>query len=718
MSKVLNITNADFLQNPYITYGSLRKLGAVHFLPENNTWLVVDFEEIKQILDNPSLFSSEGENGFDPILLNCDPPKHTHHRKILTGDGAPFSSKRISKLETDNREIAQDLLQPLLENTSIEVLSDFALPFSSLVILNLLGINTQNNAALKAWSQSVVANKPNSKSDFAEQKWEQLKPIVKQWINDANKNPEGEGLSEIIFHSFSQKNFTDEDTLNLVKVLLLGGNETTPNLISSALLILLNNSELLNEVRNNYDLIDAVINETLRLETPTQIIHRTTRENVTIGKKLIPKGSLVSLALGAANRDPKVFENPHKFDINSKERKILSFGFGPHYCLGAHLAKQEAQITLELLLKSFPDLRLDKQEHLVYKSSSFVRGLERLTIKLSENKFHKPISTVKKEAVELLKNSTLPNGEFPTYEYYPNTEELRPKGWHITAPSPFVHANVVLSLINLKNIGLESVIVKGTEFIQSQKEYGDVWRFWQFGSAANNVPPDADDTAICSAVLESVGKKLENRKLLEANIEANGVLKTWISPKLSDFFMRPRLSYKWWREKQYYQPTVDANLFNLNDFELGVMANTLLYLGENSITKPSVELCIDLWKDNKGTNHFYNNDMVIAYHIARAYKRGIASFEKLSADILERIEIRFNTLSFPELLLAGLCIKYFKLTTNMGNRIADRVKSSVVEEDFVFPHFGYFTSKDRNYVAGSPMLLVCWFLELSEEWDC
>ncbi len=718
MSKVLNITNADFLQNPYITYGSLRKLGAVHFLPENNTWLVVDFEEIKQILDNPSLFSSEGENGFDPILLNCDPPKHTHHRKILTGDGAPFSSKRISKLETDNREIAQALLQPLLENTSIEVLSDFALPFSSLVILNLLGINTQNNAALKAWSQSVVANKPNSKSDFAEQKWEQLKPIVKQWINDANKNPEGEGLSEIIFHSFSQKNFTDEDTLNLVKVLLLGGNETTPNLISSALLILLNNSELLNEVRNNYDLIDAVINETLRLETPTQIIHRTTRENVTIGKKLIPKGSLVSLALGAANRDPKVFENPHKFDINSKERKILSFGFGPHYCLGAHLAKQEAQITLELLLKSFPDLRLDKQEHLVYKSSSFVRGLERLTIKLSENKFHKPISTVKKEAVELLKNSTLPNGEFPTYEYYPNTEELRPKGWHITAPSPFVHANVVLSLINLKNIGLESVIVKGTEFIQSQKEYGDVWRFWQFGSAANNVPPDADDTAICSAVLESVGKKLENRKLLEANIEANGVLKTWISPKLSDFFMRPRLSYKWWREKQYYQPTVDANLLNLNDFELGVMANTLLYLGENSITKPSVELCIDLWKDNKGTNHFYNNDMVIAYHIARAYKRGIASFEKLSADILERIEIRFNTLSFPELLLAGLCIKYFKLTTNMGNRIADRVKSSVVEEDFVFPHFGYFTSKDRNYVAGSPMLLVCWFLELSEEWDC
>jgi len=718
MSKVLNITNADFLQNPYITYGSLRKLGAVHFLPENNTWLVVDFEEIKQILDNPSLFSSEGENGFDPILLNCDPPKHTHHRKIITGDGAPFSSKRISKLETDNREIAQALLQPLLENTSIEVLSDFALPFSSLVILNLLGINTQNNAALKAWSQSVVANKPNSKSDFAEQKWEQLKPIVKQWINDANKNPEGEGLSEIIFHSFSQKNFTDEDTLNLVKVLLLGGNETTPNLISSALLILLNNSELLNEVRNNYDLIDAVINETLRLETPTQIIHRTTRENVTIGKKLIPKGSLVSLALGAANRDPKVFENPHKFDINSKERKILSFGFGPHYCLGAHLAKQEAQITLELLLKSFPDLRLDKQEHLVYKSSSFVRGLERLTIKLSENKFHKPISTVKKEAVELLKNSTLPNGEFPTYEYYPNTEELRPKGWHITAPSPFVHANVVLSLINLKNIGLESVIVKGTEFIQSQKEYGDVWRFWQFGSAANNVPPDADDTAICSAVLESVGKKLENRKLLEANIEANGVLKTWISPKLSDFFMRPRLSYKWWREKQYYQPTVDANLLNLNDFELGVMANTLLYLGENSITKPSVELCIDLWKDNKGTNHFYNNDMVIAYHIARAYKRGIASFEKLSADILERIEIRFNTLSFPELLLAGLCIKYFKLTTNMGNRIADRVKSSVVEEDFVFPHFGYFTSKDRNYVAGSPMLLVCWFLELSEEWDC
>ena len=717
MSKGLNITNTDFLQNPYITYSFLRKSGTVHFLSENNTWLVIGFEEIKQILENPSIFSSEGENGFDPILLNCDPPKHTDHRKILTGDGAPFSSKRISKLEIDNRAIAENLLHPLMQNSGIEVLNDFALPFSSLVILNLLGINTQNSEALKAWSQSVVEVKSVGKIDSAELKWEQLKPIVKQWIDEAKNNPNGEGLSEMIFHSFTQANFTNEDVLHLIKVLMLGGNETTPNLISSALIVLLNNEELINEVRNDYNLIDAVINETLRLETPTQIIHRTTKEDVIVGDKEIPKGSLLSLALGAANRDPGVFQNPNKIDINRKERKIISFGFGPHFCLGAHLAKQEAQITLELLLKSFPFLSLDRTNPLKYKPSSFIRGVEVLNLNFTKRTGHKTITEVKEEAITLIQNRQLTSGEFPTFEYYPNTEELKGKGWHITSPSPFVHSNVIFSLMNLKGKGMESVIKKGTEFIQSEQEYGEVWRFWKLGSGNNDVPPDIDDTAICSVVLERQGVQLDNKKLLQGNINSSGSIKTWISPSIGSFFKKPKLNFKWYSEKPLYQSTIDANLLNLDDFEVGVMANALLYLGENESTKSSIELCIDLWENNKDLNHFYNNDLVIGYHIARAYRGEIKLFKNLSASILELIEIRFNNLSFPELLLAGLCISYFNLATNLKYQIAQRVKNCVVEEGFVFPQFEYFTSKDRNYVAGSPVLVASWFLELSEEWE-
>jgi cytochrome P450 len=714
--KKLDISSKQFSQNPYGTYAELRESGTVHYLSENSTWLIIGFNEIVEILNNTEVFSSAGENSFDPILLNCDPPKHTIHRRVLSVDHALFSSSRVSKIEAQNRQIANNLISGLLDKKSFDLLKDFALPFSSLVILNLLGLSSENNEELKEWSKSAVSAESIFNTEYALEKWEELKPIVRTWIEQAKQNPDKKGLSEIIFHPYSVESFSEEDILNLTKVLLLGGNETTPNLVSSALLILLNNNNLLYKVKSDYSLIDAVINETLRLEAPTQIIQRTNTKEVEIGGKLIPKGSLISLAIGAGNRDPSTFKNADEFDIDRSRTKILSFGFGPHYCIGAHLAKQEARIALGLLLETFPYVRLRKGADRNYRHSSHIRGLEKLELRVDEPGI-KNLSEVKQEAIELLKASQLYSGEFPTYEYYPKTEELEEKGWHITAPSPFVHANVIFSLMNLKHGGLESVIEKGIEFIQSEKEYGNVWRFWKLGTANNNVPPDIDDTAICSVVLERLGIHLDNKKLLEGNIEANGVLKTWIYPKLSDFFKRPRLSYKWWREKQYYQPTVDANLLNLNDFELGVMANTLLCLGENSITKPSVGFCIDLWKDNKDTNHFYNNDLVISFHIARAYKGGIDSFKKLSTDILERIEIRFNTLSFPELLLAGLCIKYFKLTTNMESRIADRVKSRVIEEDFVFPHFEYFTSKDRNYVAGSPILVCCWFLELAEEWD-
>ncbi|MDB4061258.1 cytochrome P450 [Vicingaceae bacterium] len=713
----IDISSWEFSQNPFWFYDKLRKNGPIHYLERNKTWLIIGFDEIIEVLNNSQVFTSEGIHSFDPILLNCDPPKHTKNRKILAGDQALFSSGRVSKLEQTNRGIAARLIREIKKDSPFDLLKEFALPFSSLVILDLLGLKVEEHNELKSWSQSAVSNQSIHDREYANKHWEGLKPIIKQWIENSKKNPENPGINEFIFHPRAIENFTTEDILNLTKVLLLGGNETTPNLVSSAILLLFNNPELLSKVKTQPDLIDLVINETLRLEAPTQIIQRTCLIEIEIGGQKIPKGSLVSLAIGAGNRDPNAFENPDIFNLYREKSRILSFGFGPHYCLGAQLSRQEAKISLELILNEFPELGLVRSQNFEYRYSSHVRGLNKLMLRPFKVK-KQTFEAVRKHIIKLIKVTQLKTGEFPTYEYYPNTEELRQKGWHITAPSPFVHANVVLSLINLKNVGLESVIEKGTEFIRSQKEYGDVWRFWQLGVGVNNVPPDVDDTAICSAVLESIGKKLENKKLLEANITANGVLKTWIYPKLIDFFMRPRLSYKWWREKQYYQPTIDANLLNLNDYELGVMANTLLYLGENSTTKTSVEFCIDLWKENKDTNHFYNNEMVIAYHLARAYKGGVDSFEKLSADILEQIEVRFNTLFFPELLLAGLCIKYFKLTTDLKSQIAERVRSTVIEEDFVFPQFEYFTSKDRNYVAGSPMLVMCWFLELSEEWDC
>jgi cytochrome P450 len=713
----IDITNRLFSQNPFEYYERLREVGPVHFLEKNNAWLVIGFEEITEVLNQPKVYTSEGQFSFDPILLNCDPPKHTQNRKILASDQALFSSNRISKIEEKNREIANQLIAEIRLKSDFDLLKDFALPFSSLVILDLLGLKVEDNQALRVWSQFAVSNESIHDREFAEQQWETLKPIVEQWIEDGKMNPEKPGINEFIFHPHAADYFSKEDIVNLTKVLLLGGNETTPNLVSSAFLLLFKHPELLEKIKTDSNLIPAVINETLRLEAPTQIIQRTSLVETKLGGVTIPKNSLVSLAIGAGNRDPKVFENPNIFDVFRPKSKILSFGFGPHYCLGAHLARQEAEIALELIIKEFPDLNISWNQEFVYRNSSHVRGLNSLIINTKLSKVNS-IEQVRKKAIELIKASQLPSGEFQTFEYYPNNEELKEQGWHYTKPSPFVHANVIYSLGNvIDKEAFRLNTLSGIDFIVSRKEKGDVWRFWEIQPGINNVPADVDDTAICSAVIARNGLEVENKELFYRNINKDGSLKTWLLPNFSLFFTHPNLFLEWSKQKNFYKPTLQSGMFNETDVELGVMSNALVYLGENERTQKTIDFCLDTWFEKSDQQHFYSNKIVTAFHISRAFKEGVSKFKRLQQSIETLISNNFETLNFAEFVLSGLTLKYFENEDDLYLRLKSRILSICKEEEFSFPNFEYFTSKDRNYVAGSPVLVSAWFFELSEKWN-
>lgn len=715
-SKTLDLSSKLFSHNPYLIYDELRKSGTVHFLPKNDTWLVIGFDEIVSVLNNPSVFTSMGENSFDPILLNCDPPKHTIHRKILSSDQALFSTNRVGQLELKNTEIAKNLIDALKEKKTIDILKDFSLPFSSLVILNLLGITTQENEALRKWSLSAVSNESIHNADYAQRKWFELKPIVQNWIEEIKETPNNIGLAEIIFNSYAKDNFSDEEILNLTKVLLLGGNETTPNLISSALYLLLNDQIVLNIVRNDLSLIDSVVNETLRLEAPTQIIQRSTKEEVKIGNTIIPKGSLVSLAIGAANRDPFIFESPDAFILNRKKSKILSFGFGPHYCIGAHLARQEAKIALKQLLTNFPNIRLTSNKLITYRHSSHIRGIKELYINIQ------PVSSIdtnmlRSKLIRVIKEAQLTSGEFPTYEYYPNSPELLEKGWQISNPSPFVHANIIYALMKIDKTIFAAEIEKGLSFLRHKKEKGDVWRFWSIQNGINNVPPDTDDTSICSTVLTLSGDNLNNRATFLSNITLGGVIKTWFFPNLNGLVFSPKLMFKWLSERKYVLPTIKAGLLEPEDFEVGVMANTLLYLGEDEKTKPIIDVCIKMWTKNQIESHFYNSKLVIAYHIARAYDGGVMSFSKLSNSIVEMITTDFEKYELAEQILSGLTLSYLKYEGRINTELNTVISNQLERDDLELTHFGYFTSKDRNYFAGSNVLVASWLLELLNFWE-
>lgn len=704
----IDLSSFAFSQNPYAVYDQLRTHGNIHYLPGNNLWLVIGYNEIVEVLTNYESFTSEGNNAFDPFLLNCDPPDHTIHRKIVSGDQGLFAHARVNALTEANAAICKQLVDALKQKSTFDVLSDFAMPFSSLVILNLLGIKPDISKEIKQWSDGAVLNSSIYNTQLANEQWERISPVIAEWISEVEKGGSRSGLAELVFHEEAGNYFNKETLLHLVKVLLLGGNETTPNLVSSALLILLKDKQLMNAVKQDPSLLQSVIFETLRLEAPTQIIQRVTTHDVKIGDELIPKGALVALSIGAANRDPSVFENPDVFDVNRSKNKILSFGYGPHYCIGANLAKQEATLALQELITSFPGLALDDEAKPEYKHSSHVRGLKTLPLYTNSEVLEK-IAQAKQKAVALLRNSLEKYGEFPSLENYPRLNENE---WHYTYPSPFVHANVLFALSNTSLKNDPSITDPALRFILEKKEEGDTWRFWKIDQCHNPVPPDVDDLAVCSFVLNKYGHHTNNKKLLYHNIRQHKLL-TWIKPSVSLFFIDPALAVSLYRKRKPVAKTIAGNMLDYRDSELGVMVNALLYLGQDKNTEPIIDHCISLWNNKTDAQNFYDNDLVLAYHLARAYRHGIEKFVVLSGSIAGFISERLDTFNFAELNIAFLALRYLGVTG-----ILPQLKSLIIHEvtkpGFAFAHFRYFTSKDRNFYGGSSCLTAAWFLEVME----
>lgn len=380
INKNIDLTSIEFTENPYKWYDLLRETGNVHYLEKSQSWIVTGFAECIEILNNPQVFSSVGKYQFDPILLNCDPPKHTYHKRILSGEGAPFSNSRVDMLDEKNRMICENQFDLLKGSTQFDFLHEFALPYSSLVILALLGIETNNNQELLKWSKEAVSTQSINDRNYAQSNWMTLLPLITSWVEEAYNNPDGKGLPEIIFHVGAQNYFTKEQLINLVKILILGGNETTPTLASTALYHLICDPEMMSDIRQQESLFDPFIHEVLRYYSPTQIIARTTTIDVIIGGVTIPADSLVNVCIAAANRDPDFFGKPNEFIISRPKARILSFGHGAHHCIGAALAKQETKIIFDTLFARFKSISVPASFEPEYRRSTHVRGLEQLPI--------------------------------------------------------------------------------------------------------------------------------------------------------------------------------------------------------------------------------------------------------------------------------------------------------------------------------------------------
>ncbi|MGP1907990.1 cytochrome P450 [Metabacillus sp. JX24] len=373
--------------DPFPYYQMMREQNPVAYDPQSNTWNVFKMKHVKQLASDYERLSSEKQfTEQSPIassLIMMDPPNHRQLRGLVS---KAFTPKSIQKLEPRIREITKDLLDSCTPTQSMEFVQNLAYPLPVIVIAELLGVEPSKREEFKNWSTHIisVAGQVGGKglSDIQIKNFMDAQKQMTQYFltifEERRSFPKDDLISILLDAEVDGKSLTEEELLGFCMLLLIAGHETTINLLSNFVRCLIEKPEIQNRLRTNPEEIPKAVEEVLRLYSPVQAVIRTAKTDIAIEDVIIPKDSRVLLWLGSANHDPEVFERPDTFLLERVNIKHTAFGHGIHYCLGAPLAKLEAVIAVEELLKRFSMMELEEGKILEPLSDPVMFGLKEL----------------------------------------------------------------------------------------------------------------------------------------------------------------------------------------------------------------------------------------------------------------------------------------------------------------------------------------------------
>lgn len=389
--------------DPYPVYERLRAHGPLQ-LPEATLTVFASYHDCDQALRHPSSASDRLKSTIaqrhlqsappgtpqrpfgHPGFLFLDPPDHTRLRKLVS---KAFAAKVINELQSDIAALVDGLLDQVAERGHFDVVADLAYPLPVAVICRLLGVPladepkfSQASALLAQALDPFMWFTGEQPADFEERLkagwW--LRQYLHGLIEQRRSDPGDDLMSALIAVEESGDQLTAEEIISTCNLLLIAGHETTVNLIANAILALLRHPGQWAALTANPDRVGVVIEETLRYDPPVQMVGRFAGEDMTIGDIELAKGDAMMLVLAAAQRDEAEFEWPEIFDPDREVLHHLAFGRGPHYCLGAPLARLEAGVALQAMARRFPGARLDGELH--YKPNVTLRGLSTLPLAL------------------------------------------------------------------------------------------------------------------------------------------------------------------------------------------------------------------------------------------------------------------------------------------------------------------------------------------------
>ncbi|MGW7544559.1 cytochrome P450 family protein [Streptomyces sp. NPDC054770] len=385
---------AELLADPYAGYARLREAGPVHRVAGTDglpAWLVTRYEDVRQALADPrlSLDKANAKPGgyrglalppaLDANLLNMDPPDHTRVRRLVS---RAFTPRRIALLREPVRRTADALLDAMAPLGRADLIDAYAAPLPIAVICELLGVAEEDRPDFRSWTDALVVPDP-ARPERAKEAVGALLAFFARLLARKRAEPADDLLSAMIAVRDEEDRLSEDELMSLAFLILFAGYENTVHLIGNATLALLQNPAQLAALRADPDRLGPAVEELARFDGPAPLaIRRFPTEDVSIGGVTVPAGETVLLSLAAAHRDPRRFPEPDRLDIGRDATGHLALGHGIHYCLGAPLARLEAEIALGALLQRFPRLELDvPADRLGWRPSMRTRGLLALPVR-------------------------------------------------------------------------------------------------------------------------------------------------------------------------------------------------------------------------------------------------------------------------------------------------------------------------------------------------
>lgn len=347
----------EMRRNPYPMYQTLRAGSPVFQMPGSDLWLILDHDGVRRALTDHETFSSSVSatqgHGFEWLLF-MDPPRHTQLRAILS---RAFTPRSIAELEPRVRELSRALLDPLVERGEMDLCADYAAPLPLMVIAEMIGLPASDWPRLARWGETImglaltIVGSPAEKQ-AASDAFNAADAEMTAWLDGlVTGRPQDDDLLGRLLAA----GLPTDELRRFIQLLLAAGTETTTNLIDNAVLCLLEHPAELARLRAAPALIPSAVEEVLRYRSPFQAALRATRGDVELLGARIPAGKMVFALIGSANRDPKAFPDPDRFDVGRDPNPHLGFGHGIHHCLGAPLARLEGRIALGDLLERLDD---------------------------------------------------------------------------------------------------------------------------------------------------------------------------------------------------------------------------------------------------------------------------------------------------------------------------------------------------------------------------